>query len=776
MRRKTKLPYLKPYLLILTVTLLWQVTALAFQPFTVQHIHVDGLQRLGVGTVLSYLPVAVGDQMNDSTAQQAIRSLYSSGFFDTVDLSRQGQTLVVKVKERPQIAKFKMDGNKQISGDQLKKSLKQAGLVVGKLFKRDVLDAFTHELRQQYYANGFYDVFIKTKVTPESNNRVDIHIQVGEGDAATIKSIHIVGNAAFPESKLLDQMKLKPSNSWNPFQKSDHYSRHVLLGDLEALNSYYMNRGYLRFSIPSVEVALTPDKKHVYITINVEEGDVYTVSGFGFSGNTIFNTNFVSDLVSTKKGDTFSLKKATDSSDRIESMLSNLGYAFAKVTPHPDIDEADRTVKIVYDVTPGKRVYVRHINFSGYGTTRDSTFRREMRQLEAAPFSKAAIERSRVRIARLPFVSNVTVNTTPVPGTDDQVDVNYGITQRQPGSIQLGVGYSGYQGFLISAGITHTNVFGTGDTISLNAQNSIVERAISLQFTDPYFTKDGISQTVSLFFRRDKGVIRFVSGFNTNTFGGALIYGIPLSEFTTLRLGGGISETAITSFPTFASTEVLRFVLNNGTLFHNYTLKTGISRDTRNRTFFATRGMLDMIDLDITGPGSDLLYYTAIFRHLQYIALPWNFLIRLNGDVGYTHPYGDTAGVPPWQNFFGGGPRSVRGFKAGYLDPKDSNGYPYGGTFETTLQTELVLPIPLLTNNTTTRTSVFFDIGNVFARPGDFQFNKLRQSVGIDIKWFTPVVGLLDISLGYPIKSELGDNKQIFQFTLGSAFGGGGRR
>lgn len=771
MRRQTRFPFLTPYLLIFAAALLWQTAALAFQPFVVKTIRAEGLQRLDLGTVLTYLPVSVGDTMTPATAQQAIKSLYASGLFQNVTLLREASTLVVRVRERPLIAEFKVEGNKAIGGDELKKSLQEVGLVKGQLFKRDLLDALTQELHEQYYANGFYDVLITSKVENLPNNRVSIHIDVGEGSAAKIKAIHIVGNAAFPESTLLDQMKLKRNSKWKVFQRSDRYSRHTLVGDLESLNSYYMNRGYLRFDIPSVQVSLTPDKKHVYITLNVEEGPIYKVSGYRFTGDTILNTNFLDKIVTTHKGDTFSLKKATDTADAIESTLSDIGYAFAKVKPLPQIDEAARTVAIDYDVKPGHRVYVRHINFSGYNNTNDTTFRREMRQLEGAPYSKAAIERSRVRIARLPFVESVSVNTTPVPGTDDEIDVNYAITQRQPGSISVGVGYSGFQGIILSAGVTHTNFLGTGDTIALNAQNSIVERAVSLSFTDPYFTKDGISQTADVFFRRDKGVIRFDSGFDTNMIGGDLIYGIPLSEFTSLRLGAGVSETSVATFSTFASDQILDFVLRNGTKFGVYTLKTGVARDTRNRTFFATRGMLDQVNLDITGPGSDLNYYTAVFNHTQYFPLPANFFVQFNSRIGYINTYGSTNAVPPWLNFFAGGPGTVRGFKTGYLDPKDSNGFPFGGTFSTTAQTQLVLPIPLISNNTTTRTAVFFDIGNVFAKPNEFRFAQLRQSVGIDLQWFTPIVGMLDISFGYPIKSMSGDNRQYIQFQLGNGFG-----
>lgn len=770
MCRNTKLHPLLRCALILFAGLFWTVTAWAFQPFTIHSIRAEGLQRLDLGTVLTYMPLTVGDQATNATVASSMKSLYASGLFQNVEMLRQGNTLVVKVKERPQIAKFSIKGNDKIGGKQLKKSLKQVGLVSGGLFKRDVLEQLTHELREQYYANGYYAVDIKTKITKLPNNRVDVHVQVGEGKPAKIVAINIVGNSAFPQHTLLDQMSLQPSHWWHPFQSSDHYSRQKLSDDLEALSSYYMNRGYLEFNVASVQVALTPDKKSVYITVNVDEGHRYRVKNYSFSGNTILNQQFLKQLVSTHPGDVFSRQKATDSANRIEAALADIGYAFAKVTPLPERTSSNHQVKINYQIKPGQRVYVRHITFSGYGHTDDSTLRREMRQLEAAPFSKSAVERSRVRLARLPFVENVKVKTTRVPGSKDQVDINYALTERQPGSIQLGVGYSGYQGFLISAGITHTNFLGTGDTVNLNISNSQVERAISLGWTDPYFTEDGISQSVNVFYRRDKGVIRFNSGFDTNAIGASLVYGIPLSEYTTLRLGAGVSRTAMTTFPAYSADQVLQFVLENGSVFNEYTFKTGITRDTRNRTFFATRGMLDQLNLNVQMPFSDLDYYSVDFQHQQYFPLPWKFFVEFNGHIGYINHYGSTKGVPPYENFFAGGPGTVRGFKAGYLGPKDSNGYPYGGTLLTSAETQLVLPLPIISNNTTTRTGLFYDIGNVFAKPGDFRVGQLRQSVGIAFQWFTPIVGLINLSLGYPIKREPGDNTAYFQITFGNNF------
>lgn len=770
MRRYRKFFPSKQHVLILAIGLLWQACAWAFSPFTIHSIKAEGLQRLDLGTVLTYLPLSVGDQVDNTTAAQAIRALYKSGLFQNVELLRSGSTLIVKVKERPEIADFSLTGATRLGGKKLVKALKKQGLGKGDLFKRSLLEQLMQEIRHEYYANGYYDVDIRKQVEQLPHNRVSISIKVGQGSRATIQEISIVGNTVFSDETLLSQMKLTTPNWWDPFQTSDEYSRHVLSGDIERLTNYYENRGYLEFDIPSVQVALTPDMKHVYITINVDEGHLYKVANYHFSGNTILNEHYLKRLVTTHSGKTFSRKQAMDSANRIESALSDIGYAFAKVTPEPSINHKRHTVAIVYNVQPGHRVYVRHITFSGYGNTEDSAFRREMRQLEAAPFSKSEIERSRVRLQRLPYVEGVKVNTTPVPGSKDEVDVNYAIKPRQPGSIQFGLGYSGYSGFLINAAIQNTNFLGTGNNVGLQVATSQINRMANLNWTDPYFTESGISQTINLNYEHEKGVILNTAEYNTNTLGGSLTYGIPLSEYSTFDLGGGVSRTNLTTFPGFSSTQVNQFVAQNGSGYTEYELKMGIVHDTRNRTIFASTGTLDKLSVNFYLPVSTLNYYTATFTHQQYFSLPLKLFIEFNGILGYTNSYGSTTGVPPYANFYGGGPGSVRGFKSGYLDPKDSNGYPYGGTFETTAQTTLVLPIPDISNNITTRTGVFFDIGNVFAKPGDFSYNQLRQSVGLSFQWFTPIIGLLDLSLAYPIHRLPGDNVQYFQFSFGSQF------
>lgn len=754
------------------VALPWLGSAWAFQPFKIGDIRADGLQRLEIGTVLTYLPLSVGDELNETSSAQAMRALYGSGLFDDVVLERSDDTLVIRVKERPAIAKFKIEGNDKVGGDEIKESLAEAGLAEGELFKRNLLSEVEQELQRQYFANGYYDVEIETTVTDLPNNRVSLDIQVIENKVTRIKQINLLGNKAFPESALLDAFELSPTRSVVPFQSSDKYSKQQLSGDLESLSSYYQDRGYLKFAVTSVQVQLSPDKQGIYITINVEEGEVYTIKDARFSGDTVLPVDALRRFLSTGPGQIFSRKEATESADRIEAALSDIGYAFAEVTPLPEIDEAAREISLNYYVEPGKRTYVRKISFSGNASTNDETLRREMRQLEAAPFSKSAVERSRVRLARLGFVEEAEVETEPVAGADDLVDVNFTIKERPPGAVQFGIGYSGYQGFLVNGSITHTNWLGTGNRVSLELNNSQISQVVSVSWTDPYFTNDGISQSLSAFYRKSDSVIRFASGFNTNVVGANLTYGIPLSEYMSLRAGLGVSETAVNTFANGSSDEVLQFVVDNGTRFTTAEARTGIIRDTRNRTFFATRGTLNQLFVDALIPGSDLEYYKADYRGQYYVPLLYKFFLEMNSRVGLVDDYGSPySQVPPFENLFAGGSNSVRGFQDGSLGPRDTPfDNPFGGRFSTTLQTELVIPLPFETDQKSTRVSAFFDVGQVFKEPTDWTADELRQSYGLALQWFTPFLGLLELSYAFPLNAEQADRTDRFQITFGTGF------
>jgi len=746
-------------------------TAPPLEPFRIEAIRAEGVVRLEDATVFSYLPLAPGDELNAASSRQAIRALYRTGLFDNVVLRRDGRTLVVEVSERPLIASFEIEGNDKVSGDDFDKALRQSGLVEGEVFRELLLDQVEQEVRNQYFANGYYSVLVESQVTEEPNNRVSLRINVTEGRQARISDINIVGNEAFDDVTLLDTFELEPTNAYKFFQSSDKYSKQKLLGDLESLNSWYKDRGYLRMDIDSVQVALAPDRQSIYVTINVVEGKVYQVQELKFAGELVVDEAVLRAFAPIPPGAVFSLKTATNAAERMTGAYANIGYAFAEVNPVPQpVEGSEDEVTLTFVVTPGPRNYVRRINFSGNLRTNDETLRREMRQFEGAVFSQALVERSRTRLARLAFIQDVQVSTDPVPGSEDLVDVNFTVEERAPGSVQFGVGFSGSQGFLVNGSLTHSNFLGTGNRLALQLENNQVSDTVSISWTDPYATPDGISRTVAASYRKSQGVIRFSSGFDSNTLAGSLTYGLPISEYSSLRAGLGVEEIAITTFATSTADEVLDFVAQNGSRFTTVELRTGFTRDTRNRTFFANRGALHRLNLDFIVPGSDIEYYKAFYTWQQYAPLFAGIFTELNTSVGIVDGYGDTEVVPPYENFFAGGTGSVRGFRAGSLGPRDSNGFSFGGNLRTTLQANIVLPTPLESDNKTTRLSVFYDVGQVFARPGDFDAGELRSSVGVAFEWFTPFLGLLELSYAQPLEIMDGDREDRFQINFGTGF------
>lgn len=763
--------------------------AVAFEAFLVEEIRVDGLQRLEPGTVLTYLPITAGDRVTEERVQQAIRALYETGLFENVLVAREGDALVVRVEERPEIASFSLEGNEAIGGEELTESLRKQGLAEGELFKRALLDQLKLELQRQYYANGFYGVDIDTEVTPLDGNRVDIAIVIEEGQVATIQDINIIGNEDFSDARLLEAFQLQASQSFwaHPvtfWRNRDRYSREKLLGDLESLNSFYEDRGYLRFAVTSIQVSLSPDKRDIYLTVNIREGEPYVVREIAFAGELIVPEPSLERLVTLNEGEIFSRQKVTTTANLISSGLADFGYAFAEVDPLTKLDEEDQTVAVTFFVDPGKRAYVRRITFTGNDKTNDETLRREMRQFEGATFSRGSVERSRVRLARLPFVESATVETQPVPGSEDLVDVYFNITERPAGTLQFGVGYSDAQGVLLNGAITHTNFRGTGNRLSIRAETNTFAQTLAGSWTNPYFTEDGIAQTISAYYRDTESIVRFGSGFDLNSLGAAVTYGLPISEYASVRLGLGVSKNEITTVidpfniggrPTFlTSAELRQFILENGREFFSYELRTGWQRDTRNRSFFATRGTNTEINYDIKLPGSTIEYQTLSFTHERYLRIgswaDWlsdKFVLETNIRVADAAVWGDGEDVPLYDNFFAGGARSVRGFQDGFLGPRDSFNNPIGGQFLTTMQNELVVPTFLESDNKSTRFVLFYDIGNVYEGADEFEASELRSSGGVAFYWFTPFFGLLRVSYAAYVNSQPGDEVDRFQFSFG---------
>ncbi len=582
--------------------------------FVVSDIKVKGLQRISLGTVYNYLPVNVGETFSSENVAPAIRALFKTGFFKDITLERDGSTLLVNVVERPAIAKIIFEGNKDLSKDDLKKALDKIGLSEGKTFDRQVLDKVEQELSRQYLSHGKYGVKIKTDVSPLTRNRVGIHITISEGRVAKIKEINVVGNTVFDEKTLLSTLELNTTNWLSFYSKDDQYSKQKLAADLETLRSYYLDRGYINFSIESTQVAITPDKKDIYVTINIKEGDVYTLDKVKLAGNLVVAPEELVKLVSVGPGEVFSRKNATETSKAISDRLGNDGYAFANVNMVPEINEKTKTVAMTFFVDPGKRAYVHNINFSGNTKTRDEVLRREMRQMESSWASSAKIERSKTRLERLGYFESVNVETPPVVGTNDQIDVNYSIVEKASGNLSAGIGFSQVQGIVLNANISQDNVFGSGKRVNIAFNNSDFLTSYQFGFFNPYFTPDGVSLGYNLgYTKRNAGQIN-IANYSTNVLNVGFDFGIPLNEFDQLRFGVDAKHTDL-STTSFSSDQISDFITTEGDSFLTLSPTINWTHDTLNRAIFPSSGGQQRLSGLITIPGSDLNYYKVSYKH-----------------------------------------------------------------------------------------------------------------------------------------------------------------
>ncbi len=743
-------------------------SAHAFEPFEVKDIRVEGLQRIAPGTVFNYLPVKVGDRFNEFESERAIRSLFKSGYFRDIRLERDGDILVVKVEERPAIASIKIQGNDDIETEPLLDSLADIGLAEGRVFNRSLLEKVEQELERQYFSRGKYGVKIKTTVTPLERNRVGILINVSEGVVARIKQINIVGNSVFDDDTLLDQFEQRTGGWLSFYTKDDQYSRQKLAADLEKLRSYYQDRGYIKFNVDSTQVSITPDKKDIYITINITEGEQYHVSDIKLSGELVVPPEELFPAFRINAGDVFSRKKVTSTVSRLSDHLGNKGYAFANVNTIPDIDEEARTVSLTFFVDPGKRVYVRRINFAGNTKTRDEVMRQEMRQMEGGWFSARKVERSRTRLQRLGYFSTVNVETPAVPGATDQVDVNYSIEEQPSGSISVGVGFSQTSGLLLNGSISQNNFLGTGRRVSASVNNSSVNRIFSFSYNNPYYTVDGVSRGFGAFYRETDASQANLARYSTDTYGANVTYGFPVNEYDTFNFDLKADSLKL-STSEFSSDEIFDFVDTYGDNFKSLTLVGSFSHDTRNRRIFPTNGGVQRISLETKVPGSDLEYYKINLRAQQYVPLTRLFTFGTKLQIGWGDGFGDFDNLPFFQNYFAGGVRSVRGYQDNSLGPRDSRNDPLGGSFRTVGNLEIAFPPPFMTETRSVRLSLFYDVGNVFASGNDFSADELRMSVGLAAVWLSPV-GPLSVSIAQPFNDQDGDDTQVFQFNLGAGF------
>lgn len=744
-------------------------TVFAADSFVVEDIQVRGLQRISAGTVYNYLPVNVGETFTEEKQTAAIRALFNTGFFKDITLEKEGYTLIVSVVERPSVAKVSIEGNKDIKKEDLTEALKKIGLAEGKVYNKQVLDKVEQEMRRQYFSHGKYGLKIKTEVTELTRNRVGIRIEISEGKVAKIKQINIVGNQAFSNEILRKEFELSTTNFLSFYSKDDQYSKQKLAADLEKLRSYYFDRGYINFNIELTQVDITADKKEIYITINVKEGDVYTLEKVKLTGELIVQPEELVKLVKVGPGEIFSRKNATETSKAISDRLGNDGYTFANVNMVPEINEQQKTVVMTFFVDPGKRVYVRRINVKGNTKTRDEVIRREMRQMESSWAAGNKIERSKVRLERLGYFEEVGVETPPVVGAADQIDVNYTVKEKASGNLQAGVGYSQVQGIIFNANISQDNIFGTGKRVDLGFNNSAIMTRYNLGFNDPYYTLDGVALGYNLGYTTRNAYAANLASYNTKIENASMNFGIPLNEFNRLGFDMEIKHTNVSS-TTLSSQQILDYISNYGSSFLVLDTSAGWTHDTLDRPTFSHRGGQQRISALVTVPGSDLDYYKVTYKHQHFFPLSNDFTFRLLGEIDHGGTYGKTAVLPFFENYYAGGTNDVRGFMQNTLGPRDSLNRPFGGSTKAIGKAELFFPLPFLSEIKSVRVGTFLDGGTLadsLSLSGLHSF--FRYSAGLSGEWLSPF-GALAVSIAHPLNSQTNDLTQAFQFTFGSGF------
>lgn len=764
MQKRTIKQLILLYFLVIFTSHSW-----AIEPFVIEDIRLEGLSRVSAGMVFNNLPVKIGDRFDDQRSSETVKALFTSGFFKDIRLEKSGNVLIIKLEEREAISKITITGNKDIKTDDLRKGLGQVGFAEGEVFNRSLLDKVEQELHRQYFALGKYGANIKTSVNNLDNSRVAIDIDISEGKAARIKEINIVGNNAFSDKKLLKKLSLSTPTMFSFITKKDQYSKQKLSADLETIKSLYLDHGYINFNIDSTQVSITPDKSDVYITININEGDHFTVSDVKLSGELIVPPDELIEEVRTRKGQTFSRKDVTITSTNLTERLGDEGYAFANVNAIPEINNDTKEVALTYFVDPGKRVYVRRINFTGNTKTRDEVLRREMRQVEGGWISTKKVERSKVRLQRLGYFEDVNVETPAVPGTSDQVDVNYSVVERPSGNLLFGLGFSQSQGLIFNTNVTQDNFLGSGKRFSFDFNNSDVNRRFGLGYTNPYWTIDGVSRGFDAFYRETNAANANITRFDSTVYGTGVNFGIPVTEFQNLFFGLDYENTDI-AINSLSSQEVIDFINREGNKFDVLRLTGSFAYDTRNRAILPDRGILNRIRAEAAIPFGDLLYYKLNLESRWFYPLSDDYTLLLQGEVGYGDSYGETDKLPFFENFYAGGPRTIRGFQENTLGPKDSSGRAIGGDLKLVGNAELILPVPFATESKSLRLTAFVDAGNVYdIDSANFDVGDFRYSVGVSGIWVSPF-GVLSVSYAQPFNDAADDRVQRFQFTFGTSF------
>lgn len=749
------------------------VAALAFaanswavDPFTVRDIRVEGLQRVEPGTIFASLPFRVGDQYNDDKGSAAIRALFALGLFKDVRLEVNGDVLVVVVEERPTVADVDFAGTREFDKDTLKKALREIGLTEGRPYDQALADRAEQELKRQYINRSLYGAEVVTTVTPIERNRVNLTFTVTEGEPTRIKDIHIVGNQTYSEKTLLDQMELDTGGWLSWYTKSDRYSRTKLNADLEALKSYYLQRGFLEFRIDSTQVAISPNKQDISITVNVTEGERYVVTGVKLEGDFLGKDDEFKALVKIRPGEPYNADQVAETTKAFTEYFGNFGYAFAQVEARPEVDRTTNRVSFTLVAEPSRRAYVRRINIAGNNRTRDEVIRREFRQFESSWYDAAKIKLSRDRVDRLGFFKEVNVETTDVPGAPDQVDLNVVVEERPTGALQLGAGFSSAEQLALSFSVKQENVFGTGNYLGVEVNTSKFNRTLAINSVDPYFTADGISRTIDLYYRTSRPYDEMGGNYQLVTAGAGLRFGIPFSETDTVFFGGTLERTQIrpgTNIPAAYLEYAERFGYTSSAV----PLSIGWSRDDRDSSVTPTRGRYQRLSAE-WGVAGDARYLRGNYQAQQYIPLNKQFTLAFNGELGWGkglqgQPY------PVFKNFYSGGLGSVRGFEQGTLGPRDPTGSSIGGPRKVTLNAEVITPFPGAGNDKSLRLFGFVDVGNVFGEHQKVTFGEMRASAGVGLSWLSPI-GPLRIAFAQPIRTEPGDKIQRLQFQIGTSF------
>jgi outer membrane protein insertion porin family len=767
-------------------------------PFVARNFRVDGAQRIAEGTIYNSLPIHIGDTVDVQLLREASRALFGTGFFQDLEFRRDGDTLVIVVLERPSILEFTFEGNKDIKDEDLEKVLTENGLAAGRTFDQSTLDGLAQSLTEEYYGRGKYAAKVTPTVEPLDDNRVRVSIQIEEGDRAKIRQVNVVGNTSFTENEITEDFELSTGNMLSFIRQNDRYSREALEGDLEKLRSFYMDRGFADFRADDVQVAISPDKRDIFVTISVTEGDRYTISDVKLAGEMVIPQEDLRALIFAQPGQTFSQVLLTQSEELMALRLGQDGYAFAEIRAVPELNEETKEASVTFFVDPRNRVYVRRINFNGADNVNDEVFRREMRQLEGGYLSNSLVDRSQLSLQQLPYVEAVEHETTPVPGSPDLVDVDFEIEEGLPGQFGGSLGFSETFGITLGGNFIHSNFMGTGRRVAMELRGGEYQKVYDINFTDPYRNIDGVSRTISFTYQDITQFTSATSDFSTTTLSAGMNWRYPIANFQWVTLGFAYQDAQLLTSQ-YSSAQALQWVLNNGEPFDvggllaygtnvkSLDLVSGWQDETRNRALFPTSGTRLSAGLTATVPGSDVEYYVANLDFTKYIPLRGRWLMRLHSELSYGDAYGDTTALPPYRNRYGGGPQSVRGFKESWLGPRDTFGNPYGGNVLFANQFEIIIPTPEKLGSST-RMSLFFDAGNVFSTGGvtffdklgdtieyDFDYDKLKRSVGIGVEWLAPL-GLLRFSYAMPLNDDaatdrfFADEVERFQFSIGNAF------